>query len=76
MNNTNTHTSIHTTIHVGGMTCGGCVNSVRRVLEALPSVINVDVSLENAQAEADFDPQQTPRDALLTAIKNAGFDAR
>lgn len=66
----------HTTIHVVGMTCGGCVNSVRRVLEALPSVINVTVSLETAQAEADFDPQQTPRNALLTAISNAGFEAK
>ena len=66
----------HTTIHVAGMTCGGCVNSVRRVLEALPGVINVTVSLEAAQAEADYDPQQTPRGALLTAIDNAGFEAR
>ncbi|HQS82013.1 MAG TPA: heavy-metal-associated domain-containing protein [Thiobacillus sp.] len=32
-------------LSVTGMTCGGCVNSVQKVLAALPGVQNVEVTL-------------------------------
>ena len=32
-----------TQLKVGGMTCGGCANSVKKVVSALPGVSAVDV---------------------------------
>jgi copper chaperone len=62
-------------IGVGGMSCQGCVRNVTGVLEALPGVARVEVSLEAAQARIDFDPARTGVAALRQAIEDAGFDA-
>ena len=37
---------METEIGIGGMTCGGCVNSVKNVLQKIPGVTSVDVSLD------------------------------
>ncbi len=63
------------TVKVGGMTCMGCVGSVTRVLQAVDGVAKVDVSLDKAQANVDFDPARANKDALRAAIESAGFDA-
>lgn len=63
-----------TTLKIQGMTCGGCVNSVRTVLEKLPGVGQVDVSLANAVAVIQHDPAHTSIDRLKAAISDAGFD--
>ena len=43
-------------IGVGGMSCQGCVKNVTGVLQALPGVERVEVSLEAARATVVFDP--------------------
>lgn len=63
------------TIKVGGMTCGGCVASVTRVLSALDGVKNVTVSLEQAQAVVVVDAAKVGREQLVQAIEDAGFEA-
>jgi len=65
----------HLTLKVGGMTCMGCVSSVTRVLKAVPGVSNVSVSLEQAQAQIDYDPALSKREDLCAAVEEAGFDA-
>ena len=61
------------TLSVTGMTCGGCVASVQKVLTALPGVQSVEVSLTPGQALIRFDPAQVERAALVQAIVDAGF---
>lgn len=63
------------TLNVTGMTCGGCVNSVHKVLTALPGVQNATVTLVPSQAQVTFDPQKTDPATLIKAIKDAGFGA-
>ena len=63
------------TIKVGGMTCGGCVASVTRVLAALDGVTKVDVSLEQGKAVVEVDAVKVCREHLLQAIEDAGFEA-
>jgi len=63
-----------TTIKIQGMTCGGCVNSVKTVLEKLPGVDQADVSLDNAEAVVQHDVAITSVEQLKTAISDAGFD--
>ena len=42
-----------------GMTCGGCVASVTRVLKAVPGVERAAVVLDGGTAEVTFDPART-----------------
>jgi copper chaperone len=62
-------------ISIEGMTCTGCVNSVSRVLGALPGVAQADVSLTKARAKVTYDPAQTSVDAMKQAIERAGYKA-
>ena len=61
------------TLKVEGMTCGGCVASVTRVLKATPGVDDAVVRLNERSATVTFDPQKTTVPALKTAIENAGY---
>jgi copper chaperone len=62
------------TLKIDGMTCGGCVASVERVLKAVPGVVAAKVQLDPGLAEVNFDPARTGAPALRTAIEAAGFD--
>ncbi len=64
----------HIVLNISGMTCGGCTNSVKRVLSALPGVSAVNVSLEHANAEVEFDPAKSSVETLKHAIETAGFE--
>ena len=61
------------TLSVTGMTCGGCVNSVQKVLMALPGVQNAEVTLTPGQARVTFDPAKVERATLVQAVIDAGF---
>jgi len=65
-----------TVLKVGGMTCGGCVGSVTRVLKGLPGVVDAQVSLEKGEAKVSFDPALANVAQLRGAIENAGYEAR
>ncbi|HEX7878831.1 MAG TPA: heavy metal-associated domain-containing protein [Candidatus Eisenbacteria bacterium] len=60
---------------VNGMTCGGCVASVTRVLKATPGVSECEVDLAGKSATVTFDPTVTSVDVLVERIDNAGFEA-
>lgn len=62
-------------LKVKGMSCGGCVQSVTSVLEALPGVMNVAVSLERGEASVGFDTAMVGREQMAAAIDDAGFEA-
>ena len=61
------------TLSVSGMTCGGCVSSVHKVLTALPGVQSAEVTLSPGQARVTFDPSVIARAALEQAVIDAGF---
>ncbi len=60
---------------VGGMSCQGCVKNVTGVLQALPGVKSVTVSLEAGKAHLVYDESALGLDELKAAVENAGFDA-
>ena len=60
-------------LSVTGMTCGGCVSSVQKVLAALPGVQRVEVTLTPGQARVLIDPARGDRAALAQAVIDAGF---
>jgi len=55
---------------VTGMTCGGCVNSVKRALAREFPDANVQVDLETGLVRLDGNVDQTRAEL---SIKNAGF---
>ncbi len=61
------------TLPVTGMTCGGCVNSVHKVLTALPGVQSAEVMLTPGQARVVYDAARVDRAAMIQAIVDAGF---
>lgn len=61
------------TLSVTGMTCGGCVNSVQKVLTALPGVQSAEITLTPGQAHVTFDSSQVDQAALVQAVVDAGF---
>ena len=63
-----------TTIKIKGMTCMGCVNSVKTVLNNLAGVNQVEVSLDPAQATVQYDPTHTSIHLLKETIIDAGFE--
>ncbi len=63
-----------TTLNIKGMTCMGCVASVKRVLSGINGVAGAEVSLEKAQATVTYDPGKASLEALKTAIEDAGYD--
>lgn len=62
------------TLTVKGMTCMGCVRSVKNVLEPIPGVAGVDVTLENGQVSIDFDPARSSVEQFTHAINDAGYE--
>jgi copper chaperone len=63
----------HITLKVGGMTCMGCVNSVKKFLGQLPGVNQVDVDLVSGLANIDYDPALVNPSAMRQSIINGGF---
>ncbi len=61
-------------VRIKGMTCMGCVNSVKNVLEKIPGVDSADVSLEQKQVTIQYDAAITNADQFKDAIKEAGFE--
>jgi copper chaperone len=64
-----------TVVKISGMTCMGCVSSVKKVLTALDGVQSVDVALDKAQATIVYDVARANPGQFKTAIEDAGFEA-
>ena len=63
------------TLNVTGMTCQGCVRSVKRVLESVPGVASAEVSLERSQAVIACDAARVDPAGLTAAVTAAGYCA-
>lgn len=63
----------HLRLKVEGMTCMGCVNSVKRLLSALDGVERVDVDLSQGLVQVSYDPSRTQPEAMQLAIEGGGY---
>ena len=61
-------------LNISGMTCMGCVSSIRKVLEEIAGVSDSDISLKKKQAKIQYDPEKTNINKLKEAIVGAGFE--
>jgi copper chaperone len=58
-------------LHVDGMTCGGCANSVKRSIQAIDSVAKVEVDLASKKVRVDT---QASIDDVSAAVTGAGYE--
>ena len=59
------------TFTISGMSCGGCVNSLTRVLKSVPGIEPIKIEVGKAQLRlADNVSSQTVKDA----VARAGFE--
>ena len=59
-----------TVLHLEGLTCGHCVASTRKALEAVSGTTKADVELNKAVVESSASAQ-----ALIDAVEEAGYQA-
>lgn len=60
-------------LKVEGMTCMGCVNSVKRLLSALDGVAQADVDLSQGLVQVSYDPARVQPEAIKLAIETGGY---
>jgi mercuric ion binding protein len=64
------------TLNVSGMTCAACPITVKKALEKVPGVSQVEVRFEKKQVLVTFDDAKTNTDALIKATTNAGYPSQ
>ena len=63
------------TFDIHGMSCGGCVGSVKRALQKIDGVSDVEVSLSPGQATVNADVSLASAAQILVAITKLGYHA-
>lgn len=75
-NNLRNDEQIATTIlHIEGMTCDSCTNSIKTALNKMSGVKDVSVSLKGKKATVKHIPSEIKREEVRDAIDDIGFDA-
>jgi periplasmic mercuric ion binding protein len=62
-------------LNVATMVCGPDPHNIKQALQAVPGVIDVQISLESKTAMVSFDNEKSSVDALLQAVAGAGYAA-
>ena len=60
------------TYHIGGMSCGGCVSTVKQKLSSVPGVTSVTVDLRKKEAEITSS-HEIKTDTLRSAFSNTHY---
>jgi copper chaperone len=60
------------TFTISGMSCGGCVNSLTRVLKAVPGI--EPITIEVGKAQLRIDDARVSSQAIKDAVARAGFE--
>ncbi|XP_041653047.1 copper-transporting ATPase 1 [Cheilinus undulatus] len=63
------------TIHIEGMTCNSCVQTIEGMISKRKGVMSAHVSLSEHQGVFEYDPLLTTPEELREAIEDMGFDA-
>ncbi len=63
------------TLDMQNMTCGLCKITIKKALQGVDGVKQVQVDFGSKTAAVTFDPQKTTIDALIEATTNVGYPA-
>ncbi|CAL5030626.1 unnamed protein product [Urochloa decumbens] len=62
-------------LHIKGMTCTSCTNTVESALQAFPGVQRASVALATEEAEIRYDHRIVAANELIKAVEETGFEA-
>ncbi len=72
--NTEKHSSKKdVTLHIKGMTCGGCAGKVKSALSACKGVSDVNVDHKEGKAVFHLEDGKTSVDEVMDAVKSLGY---
>ena len=60
-------------IHITGMTCASCADTIEKGLSKLPGVSGVNVNVASEKASIEYDPSKVDTKALMDTISNVGY---
>ena len=60
-------------LSINGMSCGHCLNAVRRALSDATGIMVESVRI--GHADVQYDPTLTTPDKIAAAVTDAGYDA-
>ncbi|XP_044579079.1 copper-transporting ATPase 1 isoform X3 [Cotesia glomerata] len=63
------------TIHIDGMTCQSCANSITDLISKKLGVIEINVSLNDKEAKVSYSDVNISADDIAASIEDMGFDA-
>lgn len=61
---------------LSGMTCGGCAETIARLLTTIDGVAWAEVDLKNNRGEVQYDDARVTPERLLAKIKANGYGAK
>ena len=64
--------TIDKTFTISGMSCGGCVNSLTRVLKSVPGI--EPIKIEGGRAQLRLDAERVNSQVVKDAVARAGFE--
>lgn len=59
---------------LSGLDCASCALSIETVLDRLPGVLDCEVHDKKSTLEVEFDETKVTPDAIMTTVRDAGFD--
>ena len=59
-----------------GLSCPSCVAKIEKSLHAVQGVSKAQVFFNTGRIEVEHDPQLIEVDALIEAVRSAGYDAK
>ena len=71
-----THTTTTTMLRAEGFSCPSCVAKIEKQVGRLAGVESVKVHFASSRIEVAHDPSIVDIDALVAAVKKAGYVAR
>ncbi|NEO25775.1 MAG: copper-translocating P-type ATPase [Kamptonema sp. SIO4C4] len=63
------------TLHLEGMSCAACANTIERAIKRVSGVEQCNVNFGAEQANVHYNPQQTTLEAIQQAVSRAGYQA-
>ncbi|MBS0657188.1 MAG: heavy-metal-associated domain-containing protein [Verrucomicrobia bacterium] len=63
-------------LELTGMVCGGCAETIARLLTTIDGVISAEVDLKSRRGEVQFDDARVTPERLLAKIKANGYGAK
>lgn len=67
--------TLNTVLRSDEFSCPSCVVKIEKALKALPGVAEAKVHFNTGRIEVAHDPAAAPVEALVSAVKSAGYGA-